>query len=122
MNEMENEESTSSPANDASTPTYVNRSMRLVYFHVLLTIFKYRPPSVLVILASFMTKVTAMSTIVVLSLTMSRSNSLKLIQWLYLFMENCMEEFTARKPLFSGNFTKRLMRGKCRVHSLFSHF
>ena len=38
-----------------------------------------------------MTKVTAMSTIVILSLTMSRSNSLKLIQWLFLFMENCME-------------------------------
>ena len=49
MNEMENEESTSSPANDASTPTYVNRSMRLVYFHVLLTMFTYRPPSVFVI-------------------------------------------------------------------------
>ena len=26
---------------------------------------------------------------------------------------------TAIKPLFSGNFTKRLMRGKCRVHSSF---
>ena len=49
MNEMDNEESTSSPANDASTPTNVNRSMRLVYFHVLLTMFKYRPPSVFVI-------------------------------------------------------------------------
>ena len=38
---MDNEESTSSPANDASTPTYVNRSMRLVYFHVLRTMFNY---------------------------------------------------------------------------------
>ena len=44
-----NEESTSSPANDASTPTYVNRLMMLVYFHVLQTMFKYRPPSVFVI-------------------------------------------------------------------------
>ena len=31
-------------------------------------------------------------------------------------------KYTARKPLFSGNFTKRLMRGKCRVHSSFSYF
>ena len=38
---MDNEESTSSPANDASTPTYVNRLMRLVYFHVLRTMFNY---------------------------------------------------------------------------------
>ena len=49
MNKKDNEESTSSPANDASTPTYVNHSMRLVYFHVLQTMFKYRPPSVFVI-------------------------------------------------------------------------
>ena len=33
-----------------------------------------------------------------------------------------LKTITARKPLFSGNFTKRLMTGKCRVHSSFSYF